>query len=187
MASALADFESLEVNDNSFLTGSLATGFCQAAAAGLQYLDISFTNINGSIPSCLLGPGNSLQHGSSLKKLAALLNVVNEQPPVANYVQTLTAFPSIVRRVKHVSITCSLGCWGPGTGSKLAQLRARMAYLSGSIPDVLPADSPLELFNVDANHLTGEVLSISDLNKFVHFLTNNMKCMLKLHGMHRFR
>lgn len=55
-ANNLAELESLDVSYNPSLTGNMA-GLCKAAAK-LTYLDLSTTDINGSIPDCLLGQGN---------------------------------------------------------------------------------------------------------------------------------
>lgn len=67
-AAKLADL-SLEVAGNRELTGSLGTGFCKAA--GLKYLELSTNSISGSIPTCLLGPGEvHLQsHAALLRSL----------------------------------------------------------------------------------------------------------------------
>lgn len=51
----LTNLESLDLS-MTLLTGNL-TGFC-GAATQLKYLDLSFTYVDGSIPSCLLGTGN---------------------------------------------------------------------------------------------------------------------------------
>lgn len=56
----LSHLESLILSRNRYLTGSLDKLFCQPVRRSLTYLDVSFNNINGTIPSCLLGPGTSM-------------------------------------------------------------------------------------------------------------------------------
>lgn len=59
VAASLEHLESLVLSRNLHLTGSFGGSFCRAASH-LTFLDVSFNNINGTIPACLLGPGASI-------------------------------------------------------------------------------------------------------------------------------